>query len=105
MYAAVLGLPAVVREGLVGLRHPMRVLLLLDCAPAAVGAVQDLTGHPLDHGLLGTRPRVLHDPTHGESDATRWANLDRHLIGGATDAPRAHLDERLHSVERALEDG
>src|SRR6185295_9140708 len=105
MYAAVLVLPAVVREGFVGLRHPMRVLLLLDRATAAVGAVQDLAGHPLDHGLLRTSSRVLHDPAHREGDAAWWTDLDRHLIGGTPDAPRAHLDERLHPVERTLEDG
>ena len=37
-------------------------------------------------------------------DAALRAHLDRHLVGGAADAARAHLDERLHVVERALED-
>ena len=64
-------LPAVVREGLVGLRHPVRVLLLLDRAAAAVGGVEHLAGEPLDHGLLGTRARVLDEPAHARATSRR----------------------------------
>src|ERR671910_771724 len=37
-------LPAIVREGLVGLRHPVDVVLLLECAALLVDRVEDLTG-------------------------------------------------------------
>jgi hypothetical protein len=44
-------LPAVVREGLVCLRHPVHVLLLLHCPAAAIRRVHDffrqLVGHRL----------------------------------------------------------
>src|SRR5438067_844694 len=98
------GLPAVVGKGLVRLRHPVRVLLLLDGAAAPVRRVEDLAGEPVDHRLLGTGARVLHEPAHGQGDAALRADLDRNLVRRATDTAGAHLDERLHLVERALED-
>src|SRR6476619_7548831 len=46
------GLPAVVREGLVGLGHPVRVLATLDRGTEAVAGVEDLVHEALGHGLL-----------------------------------------------------
>src|SRR6185369_6519851 len=97
-------LPAVVGEGLVGFRHTMRVFALLDGCAAVVGGVVELAGKALDHRLLGSAAGVQDDPAHAERYTPRRADLDGHLIGGAADAPRAHFDDRLHVVERALED-
>src|SRR5215831_2849470 len=97
-------LPAVVREGLVCLRHPVRVLLLLDRPAAPVDRIDDLTGEPLGHRLLGALPRVLNEPAHGERDPSLRTDLDGHLVRRATDPARSDLDEGLHLLERALED-
>src|SRR3989304_2208557 len=48
----VMSLPAVVRERLVGLRHPVRVFSLLDGGAPVVGRVQELAGQLLRHALL-----------------------------------------------------
>jgi hypothetical protein len=73
------------------------------CA-AVVGGVVELAGKALDHRLLGSTAGVEDDPAHAERYTSRRTHLDGHLIGGAADASRAHLDDRLHVVERALED-
>src|SRR5688572_24849429 len=46
------GLPAVMREGLVGLGHLVRVLATLDGGAEAVARVEQLVHEALDHGLL-----------------------------------------------------
>src|SRR5260221_382062 len=43
------------------------------------------------------------DPADAERLAPHRADFDRHLVGGAADAPRTHLDRRHHVVERLLE--
>src|SRR6185437_4271785 len=45
-------LPAVVSEGLVGLRHLVRVLPALDRGADSVGGVQQLVGQAQCHGLF-----------------------------------------------------
>src|SRR5215475_1329038 len=96
-------LPAVVGEGLVRLRHAMRVLLLLDGTAAPVGGVEQLARELGGHGLLRPRPRVLHQPAHGERRPPRGADLDRDLVGGAADATGPYLHDRLRLIEGALE--
>ena len=71
---------------------------------AVVGGVIELAGETFDHRLLRPSARLQHQPPHSERDAARRSDLDRHLVGGATDASGAHFDERLHVVERLLED-
>src|SRR5262249_44510782 len=97
-------LPAVVCEGLVRLRHAMRVLLLLDGASPPVGGVEQLAGELGDHRLLGPRSGVLHQPAHGERGAALRPHLDGDLVGGAADAAGPNLHDGLGLVERALED-
>src|ERR1700741_346149 len=96
-------LPAVVREGLVGLRHAVGVLTLLDGFAALVRGVDDLVGELLAHALAAARSRVFLQPAHGERGGALGPDLDGHLIGGAADAPRLHLDARPHVLERAAE--
>src|SRR3954471_20654416 len=97
------GLPAVVREGLVGLRHLVGVLAPLDRSAEAVAGVEQLVLQPLDHGLLPANLGVLNQPAQAESGLARGANLDRNLVGRATDAAAADLEGRLDVVHRALE--
>src|SRR4051794_3062776 len=55
-------LPAVVREGLVGLRHLVGVLAALDRGSQAVAGVEQFVGEALGHGLLTTGARVRNQP-------------------------------------------
>src|SRR6266545_5566694 len=59
-------LPAVVRERLVGLGHPVRVFLLLDRSAAVLGRVEELAGQPLAHRLLAAAVGRHDDPPHRE---------------------------------------
>src|ERR1700691_2805100 len=99
----VLVLPAVMREGLVGLRHLVRVLTALDAGAKAVAGVEQLVHQPLGHRLLAACAGVLDDPTQGERGAARGAHLHRHLVSGTADAAAANLEGRLDVVKRALE--
>src|SRR5215475_1947082 len=81
-------LPAIVGEGLVGLRHAMRVFALLHRLAALVRGVDDLVGELLEHALAAAATRVLFDPAHGERRGALGPHLDRDLIGGAADAAR-----------------
>src|SRR5215217_2656788 len=80
------GSPAVVGEGLVGLGHLVGVLALLHRGTETVGRVEDLVHEPLGHGLLATVLGVPDQPAQRERGASRALDLDRHLVGGATDA-------------------
>src|SRR3954463_5583196 len=94
------GLPAVVREGLVGLRHLVGVLAPLDRGAGTVAGVEQFVLQPLDHGLLPAGLGVLDQPAQAESGLPRDADLDRHLVGRATDTAAADLEGRLHVVHR-----
>src|SRR6478752_3744204 len=97
------GSPAVVREGLVGLGHLVRVLATLHRGAEAVAGVEDLVHEALGHGLLTTLTRVADQPAQGQRGGAAGADLDRDLVGRATDAAAADLEGRLDVVERALE--
>src|SRR3972149_4558185 len=74
----VVSLPAVVRERLVGLRHPVRVFSLLDGGAPVVGRVQELAGQLLRHALLPPAAGGGGEPPHrGRGPALR-AYLHRH---------------------------
>src|SRR5690606_6338335 len=97
-------LPAVVSEGPVGLGHLVDVLATLHGGTEAVRGVEDLVHEALGHRLLTTHARVVGQPAQREGRRAHGADLDRHLVRGATDAARAHLERRTHVVERTLED-
>src|SRR4051794_20826267 len=96
-------LPAVVREGAVGLRHLVRVLAALDRGAEAVRRVEDLVGEALGHRLLAAGLGVAGQPAQREGVRAVRLDLDRHLVGGATDAAALHLDGGAHVVERLLQ--
>src|ERR1700751_1931269 len=79
-------LPAVVGEGLVGLRHLVGVLAPFHAGAQAVARVQQLVHEPLGHVLLPPVPGVGDDPAQRELGAAGGADLDRPLVGGASDA-------------------
>src|ERR1700757_1236214 len=98
-----LRLPAVVGEGLVGLRHLVGILAPLYAGAEAVAGVEQLVHEPLGHGLLPAVPGVGHDPAQRQRGAAGRADLDRHLVGGAADAAALDLQGRLDVVQGALE--
>src|SRR4051794_38800489 len=60
------GLPAVVREGLVGLRHAEDVVLALVRAALLGLRVEQLVGQALRHRALAAVARELDQPPHGQ---------------------------------------
>src|SRR5579862_7891464 len=70
-------LPAVVREGLVGLRHPVDVVLSLERAALLVQRVENLVGELVGHALLAPVARVGHEPADGERARAALRHLDR----------------------------
>src|SRR5690606_30376969 len=95
--------PAVVRERLVRFGHLVGVFATLDARAQAVAGVQQLVLQPLDHRLLAAGPRVRHQPAQRQRGGTAGLDLDRHLVGGSTDATALHLDGRPDVVQRPLE--
>src|SRR5262249_768951 len=96
------GLPAIMREGFIGLGHSMHVFSLLDRVPLARRGVHNLGGEFIDHSFLATIARVSHQPAHRQGDAAGGVDFDRHLIVGATNALRFDLDLRLKVLNRFL---
>src|SRR4051812_34687551 len=74
-------LPAVVGEGLVGLRHLVGVLAPLHGGTEAVARVEQLVHQPLGHGLLAALAGVTDQPTQRQRGAATGTHLDRHLVG------------------------
>ncbi len=98
-----LGLPAVVREGLVGLGHLVGVLATLHGSAQAVAGVEDLVHQALGHGLLATGAGVTDHPAQRQGGGAARTDLDRNLVRGATDAAGLDLKSRLDVLQRALE--
>src|SRR4051795_13715547 len=98
-----LPLPAVVREGLVGLRHPVDVVLALERTALLVERVHDLVGELRAHPLLAALARERHEPAHGERAGAALRHLDRNLVVGAADAAAADLQNRCDRLHGLLE--
>src|SRR4051794_27759675 len=79
------GLPAVVREGFVGLGHAVDVVLPLPGAALLLVRVEDLAGEALGHRVLAAGAGELDEPAHREGAGAPGGDLDGHLIGGAAD--------------------
>ena len=96
-------LPAVVREGLVGLGHLVRVLAPLDRGTETVAGVEQLV---LRRSIMVFSRRACEYVTSQRRPSVvcpRRPHLDRHLVGRATDAAAANLEGRLDVVHRALQ--
>src|ERR1019366_3129494 len=96
-------LPAVMREGLVRLGHLVRVFATLHSGTKAVARVKDLVHQALGHGLLATLTGVTHHPAQSQGGRATTLDLDRNLVGRATNTSGLDLKSRLDVVERALE--
>src|SRR3954469_10505284 len=93
-------LPAVVGEGLVGLRHAEDVVLALVRAALLGLRVHQLVGEALRHRLLAPLAGGLHEPAHGQRAGTARGHLDGHLVRRATDAAGADLQLRGEDLDR-----
>src|SRR5213593_4622146 len=97
------GLPFIMRKRLVGIRHAMRVFLLLYCIATIVGGVKQLTSQPIGHSFFAASARVRDDPANGQSAAALLVNLNRHLISRAAHATRFDFHRWPHVFDRSLE--
>src|SRR5581483_6934200 len=84
--------PPVVREGLVGLRHPVDVVLALERTALLVERVHDLVGELVSHALLAAVARVGHEPADRDRAAAPLRDLDGNLVVGAADAAALDLE-------------
>src|SRR5690349_10876699 len=75
-----ISLPAVVREGLVGLRHSVEVVLALEGSALLLEGVEDLAGELLVHVLLAALARKRDQPADGERPGTALRDLDGNLV-------------------------
>src|SRR5215203_5224329 len=94
-------LPAVVRECLVGLRHPVLIVLLLERAALLVERVHELAGQLRGHPLLTALAGERDQPAERQRPGAPLRHLDRHLVVRAADAARADLEhgsDRLHGL-------
>src|SRR5690606_40725106 len=85
-------LPAVVCEGLVGLGHLVSVFATLHSGTQTVRCVQDLVHQTFDHGLLAASLRVANQPAQSQCGCTAWLDLNRNLVGSATNAAGTNLE-------------
>src|SRR3954451_8748047 len=96
-------LPAVVREGLVGLRHAEDVVLALVRAALLGLRAHHLVGEPLRHRLLAPVARELDQPADRKRAGAAGGHLDRKLVGRSADAAGADLEDRRERLDRDLE--
>src|SRR5665213_353460 len=89
---AAFSLPSIMREGFVRIGHAVRVFPFLDRDAAIVGGVEQFARKAFFHRVFRAPARARNQPADRQRLAAVGANLDRHLIGGAADAARAHLD-------------
>src|SRR5690242_12931415 len=97
------GLPLEVAEGAVGLGHLVRVLAALDRGAQPVHRVDELGGELLAHALAAALASRLDEPADAERQPAIAPDLDRDLVGRATDAARLDLDDRGGIAQRGLE--
>src|SRR4029077_15805846 len=89
-----LSLPAVVRKGLVGLRHPVHVVFALVGVALLLERVEDLAGELVGHVLLAAVARIGDEPAQGERTAAPLGHLDRNLVVRAADPAGLDLEHR-----------
>src|SRR5690606_17342366 len=95
---------AEMREGLVGLRHPMDLVALLDGAATILGGFHQFVGQALAHRLLGALLGRLAQPAHRQRRTADRTDLDRHLVVRATDPAALDLHHRAAVLQRLVED-
>src|SRR3989441_1069701 len=90
-------LPPVMRESPIGLRHPVRVLFLLDRLALALRREDQLGGEALRHVLLAPGAAERDQPAHPQRRASLGPHFHRDLVGGAAHTARDRKSTRLNS--------
>src|SRR3990172_485313 len=96
-------LPPVVNEGLVCLRHLVRVVPFLDRGSLLPIGLHQLRRQPFRHRPPRARASCPQEPAHGERHLPRRPHLERYLVGRAAYATRPHLEHRHDVAHRLLE--
>jgi hypothetical protein len=89
-------------EGAVRLGHLVRVFTSLDRRAEAIHGIDELGGELLAHALAVALASRLDEPADTERQTTVAPDLDRDLIGRATDAARAKSGKPM--AERLAEE-
>src|SRR5208283_3741115 len=76
-------LPAVVREGLVGLGHAVSVFTFAHRGAAILGGLHQLGGKAMRHRFLAAIRRRFDRPAHRQRLPAIGAHFHRYLVGGA----------------------
>src|SRR3989440_9016389 len=90
-------------ESLVALSHFVGLFPPLDRRPHSVSGVHQLAGELLLHTLPRSGPGVTYDPAPGQRRAPVGPDLDRDLVGGATDPAGLDLEHGGGVLERRVE--
>src|SRR5262249_43003111 len=91
--------PPVMRKRLVGVGHPVSVVLFLDRVAPIAGGVQNLARKAVSHSLLAASSRIRNQPANCEAvPASFWVDFNRHLIRRAAYPARLHLNPRFHVI-------
>src|ERR1700737_658942 len=83
-----------VGESLVAFRHPVGFLFALDRSSRVLGSVKQLERELLRHAFPATLPSETNYPAPRQRQPALRPDLNRHLVGRATDAPRLDLEQR-----------
>src|SRR5690606_2212702 len=102
-YEIPLGLPAVVGERLVRLRHAVGFLALLNGRTATFGGIKEFGSQLARHGVLAALARGVDQPAHGQRGAAGSTHFDRNLIGRTTDTAGLDLNRRSNVFQRLLD--
>src|ERR1700733_13422954 len=96
-------LPSVMRERLVGFRHAVYVVPLLDGAAPHVRGVIQLVGQLFRHSLFGPGPGGQNDPADGKARTPYLRPLVGRRIVGCPLPPRLHFEQWLGIPHSLLE--
>ena len=96
-------LPFVMSKCLIGIRHPMRIFLLLYGVAAVIGRLEQFRRQPIGHRFFSPTAGVGYDPANRQGTAPFLVNFNRNLIGGSSDTTRLNFDGGPDIIDRALE--
>src|SRR3984957_4490586 len=96
-------LPAVVREGLVGLGHAVDVVLALERVALLLLGVEQFMREALGHRLLAPLTGELDQPAHREGARSARGHLNGHLVGRSADTAGANLEYRRERLDAGFE--
>src|SRR6185295_3099309 len=91
------------RESLVGVRHAVRVFLLLHRVTAVISRVENFSRQTIRHRLFTAATGIGDDPANCQGTAPFLVYFDRHLISRTANTSRLHFNRRLHVVNCPLE--